>query len=93
MPNDGLCDVPEPRVYDHGVLNRCTYEFGHSGKHSWQKVERTSGWTGTPEDTGKLGIGEAGYLREEEEEPFCACGRRMSQCDGSRRACAKHSHG
>lgn len=69
---DGLCDVPEPRVFADGVLNRCSFEFGHTGKHSWQKVQRMSGGPYYPDrqtQAGKLGF-ERHDLLDEENEPL-----------------------
>lgn len=65
----GTCDVREPCVYSDGMLRRCTYEFAHGGKHSWEhgahymgRVLRGYGvYAG---DSGKLPPDHAEHLQE-----------------------------
>lgn len=75
--SDGKCDVPEPCVYKDGLLNRCTYDFGHQGDHSWQKLPyqgpfmaRRLGWGSHDRDNGKLSPEEAPELQEHEDDPL-----------------------
>ena len=78
----GLCNVNSSIVYRDGVLDRCTYDFGHDGEHSWElavpKHSHTHGhyrgaWTEplpsrTDRDDGKLSAEEAKMLIDNEDE-------------------------
>lgn len=64
----GTCDIPSLVIYEHGMLDRCSYSFGHDGEHSWQRNPRHMGWTGHREDKGKLIPAEAEHLEEHEDD-------------------------
>lgn len=66
----GKCDIPKPRVYRDGVIQRCSFDFGHGGKHSWEVNYTSAGWTNTQrpfEEAGKLTDSEAEYLQDGED--------------------------
>ena len=70
--DSGTCGVNDTVVYYDGVLNRCTYDFGHHGKHSWERKPRYFGWVvrgfgSYVRDDGKLAPKEAEYLVEVDE--------------------------
>jgi hypothetical protein len=76
----GLFNMNSSIVYRDGVLDRCTYHFGHGGKHSWEKGaphrhtrRRYRGAYAEPlpskhdRDDGKLSPEEAEELTENDE--------------------------
>ncbi|NTX08956.1 hypothetical protein [Myxococcus sp. CA040A] len=70
------------RDYPSRECDAVSAEFARRGRERIRAAARAVAIEADAQDRSSLESGDVTWM-----EPFCACGRRLSHCDGSRRGC------